>query len=64
MCILLHNIMFHVYLQDEGVVTSSVTGADGSSFLVVLDAASFEEIARVTLPYTVAYGFHNQFFPA
>ena len=56
--------MFHVHLQDEGVVTSSVTGADGSSFLLMLDAASFEEIARVKLPYTVAYGFHNQFFPA
>ena len=61
---MLHHMMFHVYLQDEGVVTSSVTGGNGSSFLLVLDAASFKEIARVKLPYTAAYGFHNQFFPA
>ena len=51
-------------LQDDGVVTSLVTGADGKSFLLVLDAGSFQEIARAYLPYGIAYGFHNQFHPA
>jgi len=50
--------------QDDGVVTSMVTGADGKGFLLVLDASSFEEIARATLPYGLPYGFHNQYFPA
>lgn len=46
------------------MVTSLVSGADGKAFLLVLDAASFEEVARAQLPFGVAYGFHNQFYPA
>ena len=50
--------------QDDGVVTTMVTGADGKGFLLILDAGTFEEIARAKLPYGLPYGFHNQYFPA
>ena len=35
-------------MQDEGVVLSVVTGADGRTFLLVLDATSMAELARYT----------------
>ncbi len=55
-----------LYLQEEdnGVVLSVVAGADGRSFLLVLDAGSFEEVARAYLPYGIPYGFHGSFVPA
>jgi beta,beta-carotene 9',10'-dioxygenase len=31
------------------------------SFLVVLDASSFEEIARAEAPHHIPFGFHGQF---
>ncbi len=47
--------------EDEGVVLSVVLDvAAGTSFLLVLDAASFEEVARV--PHHLPFGFHGQFF--
>ena len=49
-------------LQDDGVVTSLVTGADGKNFLLILDASTFEELGRAKLPYGITYGFHNQFY--
>jgi carotenoid cleavage dioxygenase-like enzyme len=33
----------------------------GRSFLLVLDAASFEERARAEVPHHVPFGFHGQF---
>jgi carotenoid cleavage dioxygenase-like enzyme len=30
----------------------------------VLDAASFEEIARARAPHHIPFGFHGQFFSA
>lgn len=50
--------------EDDGVVLSLVldTAAD-RSFLLVLDAASFTEVARATLPHAVPLGFHGQHFP-
>jgi beta,beta-carotene 9',10'-dioxygenase len=51
--------------EDDGVVLSVVLDADaGSSFLLVLDAATFEEVARAEAPHHVPFGFHGQFFSA
>jgi beta,beta-carotene 9',10'-dioxygenase len=49
--------------EDEGVVLSVVLDADrGNSFLLVLDAQSFGEIARAEVPQHIPFGFHGQFF--
>ena len=50
--------------EDDGVVLSIVMGADGKSFLLCLDAGSFEELGRAQLPYGIPYGFHASFVPA
>lgn len=49
---------------DDGVVLSIVMGADGKSFLLCLDAKSFEEVGRAHSPYGIPYGFHASFIPA
>jgi beta,beta-carotene 9',10'-dioxygenase len=49
--------------EDGGVVLSVVLDANaGRSFLLVLDAASFEELARAEAPHHIPFGFHGQFF--
>jgi carotenoid cleavage dioxygenase-like enzyme len=49
--------------EDAGVVLSVVLDArSGRSFLLVLDAGSFEEIARAEAPHHIPFGFHGQFF--
>lgn len=49
--------------EDGGVVLSLVLdAAAGRSFLLVLDAASFTEVARAELPHAVPLGFHGQHF--
>jgi beta,beta-carotene 9',10'-dioxygenase len=51
--------------EDDGVVLSVVLDAEaGSSFLLMLDAQTFEEIARAQAPHHVPFGFHGQFFSA
>ena len=50
--------------EDDGVVLSIVMGADGKSFLLCLDAGTFEELGRARLPYGIPYGFHASFIPA
>lgn len=50
--------------EDDGVVMSIVMGPDGKSFLLCLDAESFEEVGRAKLPYGIPYGFHASFVPA
>jgi beta,beta-carotene 9',10'-dioxygenase len=48
--------------EDEGVVMSVVLdAAAGRSFLLVLDAGSFEELARAEAPHHVPFGFHGDF---
>ena len=48
--------------EDDGVLLSVVLdGRDGSSFLVVLDAATFEEIARAEGAPPMPFGFHGNF---
>ena len=51
--------------EDAGVVLSVVLdAAAGRSFLLVLDAASFEELARAEAPHHIPFGFHGQFLRA
>ena len=48
--------------EDAGVVLSVVLdAAAGRSSLVVLDARSFEELARAEAPHHIPFGFHGQF---
>jgi carotenoid cleavage dioxygenase-like enzyme len=49
--------------EDDGVVLSVVLDPDEEqSVLLVLDADSFEERARATVPHAIPFGFHGQFF--
>jgi beta,beta-carotene 9',10'-dioxygenase len=49
--------------EDEGVVLSVVLDASaGRSFLLVLDAGSFEELARAEAPHHIPFGFHGGYF--
>jgi carotenoid cleavage dioxygenase-like enzyme len=49
--------------EDEGVVLSVVLDANaGRSFLLVLDAGTFEELARADAPHHIPFGFHGQHF--
>jgi beta,beta-carotene 9',10'-dioxygenase len=48
--------------EDGGVVLSVVLDvAAGRSFLLVLDAGSFEELARAEAPHHIPFGFHGQY---
>jgi beta,beta-carotene 9',10'-dioxygenase len=48
--------------EDGGVVLSVVLdAAAGRSFLLVLDAGSFEELARAAAPHHIPFGFHGQY---
>jgi len=49
--------------EDDGLILSIVLDANkGCSFLLVLDAASFQEVARAGLPHPVLFGYHGAFF--
>jgi carotenoid cleavage dioxygenase-like enzyme len=49
--------------EDDGAVLSVVFDSSTErSFLLVLDAESFEELARAEAPHHVPFGFHGQFF--
>lgn len=48
--------------EDDGAVLSVVfDSSTARSFLLVLDASTFEERARATVPHQVPLGFHGQF---
>jgi beta,beta-carotene 9',10'-dioxygenase len=48
--------------EDEGVLLSIVLdGERGTSFLLVLDARSLDELARAEVPHHIPFGFHGQF---
>jgi len=48
--------------EDEGVVLSVVLdGHTGTSFLLVLDARTLDELARAEAPHHIPYSFHGQF---
>ncbi len=48
---------------DDGVILSVVLdSAHGNSFLLVLDAQSFREIARAEIPHAILFGYHGAYF--
>jgi len=50
--------------KDDGVVLATAIDATADrSYLLVFDAATLDELARVTLPHAEAFGFHGRFFP-
>jgi beta,beta-carotene 9',10'-dioxygenase len=50
--------------EDDGVVLSVVLDADAQrSYLLVLDARTFEERARALVPHHIPFGFHGIFAP-
>ena len=52
--------------EDDGVVLSVVTGRDGRTVLLCLDAHTFAELGRAHLPegFNIPYGFHGTFVAA
>ena len=49
--------------EDDGIILSVVLDATNSkSFLLVLDAVTFEEMARAEVPHHIPFGFHGQYF--
>jgi beta,beta-carotene 9',10'-dioxygenase len=49
--------------EDDGLVLSVVLDSHAErSFLLVLDAGSFEEVARAQAPHHIPFGFHGQYF--
>jgi len=48
--------------EDDGALLSVVLDTRASSFLLVLEASTFTEIARATVPQTIPFGFHGQYF--
>jgi carotenoid cleavage dioxygenase-like enzyme len=51
--------------EDEGVLLSVVLDIGKErSFLLVLDAASLNEVARATAPHAIPFHFHGNYFPS
>jgi carotenoid cleavage dioxygenase-like enzyme len=49
--------------EDEGVILSVVLdAARGNSFLLILHARTFSEIARAEAPQPILHGYHGQYF--
>jgi beta,beta-carotene 9',10'-dioxygenase len=49
--------------EDDGVILSVVLDARSSrSFLLVLDAPGFQELARAEAPHPITFGFHGNYF--
>lgn len=49
--------------EDDGIILSVVLDeSKGNSFLLVLDAQSFIEIARAEIPHAVLFGYHGNFY--
>ena len=49
--------------EDDGLVLSVVLNSNrGNSFLLVLNAQSFEEIVRAEVPHHIPYGIHGQYY--
>ena len=49
--------------EDEGVVLSVVLDVNQQkSFLLVLDARSFQELGQAQVPPHIPFGFHGQFY--
>lgn len=49
--------------EDDGVILSLVLDAGKqASFLLILAASSYEELARAELPHLIPFGFHGNYF--
>jgi beta,beta-carotene 9',10'-dioxygenase len=49
--------------EDDGAILSVVLDANAErSFLLILDAGTFEEVARAEAPHHIPFGFHGQYF--
>ena len=49
--------------EDDGVILSVVLDYDKRrSFLLILDAHSFKEIARAEVPHHIPFGIHGQYY--
>jgi carotenoid cleavage dioxygenase-like enzyme len=49
--------------EDDGVILSVVLNEKaGNSYLLVLDAQSFTEIARAEIPHPILFGYHGEYF--
>jgi carotenoid cleavage dioxygenase-like enzyme len=50
--------------EDDGVILSVVLDTrKAESFLLILDASTFTELARANAPHHIPYGFHGNFLP-
>jgi carlactone synthase/all-trans-10'-apo-beta-carotenal 13,14-cleaving dioxygenase len=45
--------------EDDGVVLTPGVDAEGRTFVVALDGASFKELGRATFPFGTPYRFHG-----
>ena len=43
------------------ILSVVLDGKQGHSFLLVLDAASFTELARAKVPHAIPFGFHGAY---
>jgi beta,beta-carotene 9',10'-dioxygenase len=49
--------------EDDGVILSVVLDSEkASSFLLILDASSFRELARAEVSHHIPFGFHGNYF--
>jgi carotenoid cleavage dioxygenase-like enzyme len=49
--------------EDDGVILSVVLDVRrAASFLLILDAATFRELARADVPHHITFGFHGNYF--
>ncbi|OXM84323.1 carotenoid oxygenase family protein [Paenibacillus rigui] len=52
----------HAKSEDDGVILSVVLdGKQGHSFLLILDAVTFQELGKVHVPHHIPFGFHGMF---
>ncbi len=50
--------------EDDGVILSVVLDTKNKkSFLLIIDAKEFKEVARAYLPHHIPFGYHGQFYP-
>lgn len=49
--------------KSTGVVISMVSDKNGEGYALILDASTFEEIARAKFPYGLPYGLHGCWVP-
>lgn len=48
--------------EDEGVILSvALDTRQAASFLLILDASTFQEVARAEVPHHIPFGFHGQY---